>query len=496
MRTIVTVIEECSDRLGAKAELLTKSINTCIVTLQDSTRGVKGGKVMSEDLHRRLKAYKDAKLLATGVRPSDKSPMEKLEEMELTQGEEDELLDTSPTPGAPRVTVTKSAAPAQVYKVNINYNMKYSAEEIIPVLAKLPKGDAKRELIKNLIENSAVPVKKTALYKHVADYVATGVVKPWSKGGRPKLTVDDMKEMKPILIPAAAHISCTPEEFEAALGNMHSKKFEERHGWAAATVQRFCKRTVAQYRRLFQKTNDLDEGKALYLTDSRATAQFSMRNAVAYAVTVVEASFVEHPDGQLRAARRVPDDGVITARDLYADRRGFIVDKGLKISIDDTTLVLGLDKKDDQMCLYEHGTDGKHTAVSKQSGARPFVDIMRVSMTVAFNGVGRSAVPFVAVQVSEKELTNQSGFLAIRVPGLTMQSYITGSLEESGFLVFCRAKGDDDEEGSSTITVRAKYYVENVLLPWIEQERQRRMPTWQQDDVLPELTALVMVDGQ
>jgi hypothetical protein len=83
--------------------------------------------------------------------------------------------------------------------------------------------------------------------------------------------------------------------------------------------------TVAHYRRLFQKTNDLDEGKALFLTDSRATAQFSMRNAVAYAVTVVESSFVEHPDGPLRAARRVTDDGngVITARearDLYAHR--------------------------------------------------------------------------------------------------------------------------------------------------------------------------------
>ncbi len=80
---------------------------------------------------------------------------------------------------------------------------------------------------------------------------------------------------------------------------MQRKKFEERHGWAAAAVQRFCKKTVARYRRLFQKTNDLDEGKALYLTDSRATAQFSMRNAVAYAVTVVESSFVEHTDGPL-----------------------------------------------------------------------------------------------------------------------------------------------------------------------------------------------------
>ncbi len=116
-------------------------------------------------------------------------------------------------------------------------------------------------------------------------------------------------------------------------------------------------------------------------------------------------------------------------------------------------------------------------------------------MTVAFNGVGRSAVPFVAVQVSEKELSNQSGFLAIRVPGLTMQGFLTGSHDECGFLVFCRAKGDDDDD-SSPITVRAKYYVENVLLPWVKQERQQCMPTWQHDDVLPELTALVMVDGQ
>ncbi len=98
--------------------------------------------------------------------------------------------------------------------------------------------------------------------------------------------------------------------------------------------------------------------------------------------------------------------------------------------------------------------------------------------------------------VSEKELTNKSGFFAIRVPGLTMQGYLTGSRLECGFLVICRAKGDDDDEGSSTITVRAKYYMENVLLPWIQQERQQCMPTWQTDDVLPELTALVMVDGQ
>jgi hypothetical protein len=76
--------------------------------------------------------------------------MEKLEEMGLTQGEEDELLDASPTHGTPRVTVTKSAAPAQVYKADINYNFKYSAKDIIPVLAKLSKGDAKRELIKIL----------------------------------------------------------------------------------------------------------------------------------------------------------------------------------------------------------------------------------------------------------------------------------------------------------------------------------------------------------
>jgi hypothetical protein len=33
--------------------------------------------MMSEGLFRRLKADKDAKLLATGVRPSDKSPMDK-----------------------------------------------------------------------------------------------------------------------------------------------------------------------------------------------------------------------------------------------------------------------------------------------------------------------------------------------------------------------------------------------------------------------------------
>jgi hypothetical protein len=102
-------------------------------------------------------------------------------------------------------------------------------------------------------------------------------------------------------------------------------------------------------------------------------------------------------------------NGVITARDLYAGRRGFIVANELKFSIDDTTLVLGLEKKDEQMCLYERGTDGNHTAISKRPGAKPCMDIMRDSMTVAFNGVGRSAVPFVAVQVSEKELTNQSG---------------------------------------------------------------------------------------
>ena len=100
-----------------------------------------------------------------------------------------------------------------------------------------------------------------------------------------------------------------------------------------------------------------------------------------------------------------------------------------------------------------------------------------------------------AAQVSEKELTNESGFLAFRVRGLTMQGYITGSQEE-GFLVFCRAKRDDDKEGISSITMRAKHYVDNVLVPWIQQQRQQCMPTWQTADVLPELTALVMVDGQ
>jgi hypothetical protein len=129
-----------------------------------------------------------------------------------------------------------------------------------------------------------------------------------------------MKEMKPTLIPEAAHISCTPEEFEAGLRNLQLKKFEEKFDRAAATVKSFCKKTVERYRQLFKKTNNLDEGKALYLTDSRATAQTSMRNAVAYAVTVVESCFVENPNGPLRTARRVTDDGngVMTARDLYA----------------------------------------------------------------------------------------------------------------------------------------------------------------------------------
>jgi hypothetical protein len=38
------------------------------------------------------------------------------------------------------------------------------------------------------------------------------------------------------------------------------------------------------------------------------------------------------------------------------------------------------------------------------------------------------------------------------------------------------------------MTVRTNYYVENVLFPWIEQQRQQCMPTWpwQADDVLPE----------
>jgi hypothetical protein len=40
--------------------------------------------------------------------------------------------------------------------------------------------------------------------------------------------------------------------------------------------------------------------------------------------------------------------------------------------------VLGLDKKTEQLCLYERGTDGKHTAISKRSRSKPFVDIMRL----------------------------------------------------------------------------------------------------------------------
>jgi hypothetical protein len=489
------VMEGSTNGLCANVvKLLKGTLQTCIANLHESVRGVKGGKVKNEYLFKRLKADKDAKLFASGMRPSTKSPVEKLQE--LKQREEDYLLDDSPTHGTPRVTVTDSAE--QGYKVNIDYSSTYSAEEIIPVLAKAPKG-VKVDLMKNLIEKGAVPVKKACLYKHIADFVKTGKVKPWSMGGRPSLTVDDMKEMKSTLIPEGAHIACTTEEFEDALDKMQRKKFEERHGWAPAMVHGFCKRTVSYYRRLFQHVNNLDEGKALFLTDSRATAQFSMRNAVSYALTIVEACFVEHPQGLLCAAQRKTGDGNITAKDLYANRRGFIIANELKISIDDTTVVLGLDKRNDQLCLFEHGTDGKHTAISKRTGAKPFADIMRVTMTVAFNGVGRSAVPFVAVQVSEKELptlTNASGFFPIRVPGLTMQAHITGSRVEPGFLVFCRAKGDDDEEGSSTITVRAKYFVENVLLPWVKQERQQLKPTSQDDDVLPELTALVMVDGQ
>ena len=46
------------------------------------------------------------------------------------------------------------------------------------------------------------------------------MVKTWSQGGRPKLTVDDRKEIKSMLILEAAHISCTPEDLEAELGNM------------------------------------------------------------------------------------------------------------------------------------------------------------------------------------------------------------------------------------------------------------------------------------
>jgi hypothetical protein len=67
------------------------------------------------------------------------------------------------------------------------------------------------------------------------------VVKTWSQGGRPKLTVDDMKEIKSMLILEAAHISCTPEDLEAELGNMQLNKLEQRHGWAAATVQRLSR---------------------------------------------------------------------------------------------------------------------------------------------------------------------------------------------------------------------------------------------------------------
>ena len=62
-----------------------------------------------------------------------------------------------------------------------------------------------------------------------------------------KLTVDDMKEM---LIPDAAHMSCAPEELKAVLGSQHRNKYEEKLGRAAAMVQCFCNKTIERYRRL------------------------------------------------------------------------------------------------------------------------------------------------------------------------------------------------------------------------------------------------------
>jgi hypothetical protein len=174
LETIVEMIERPGGLGEGEAKLLAKELKNIIVVLQNSMRGVKGGKAMNEDLLRRLQADLNAKQLAAGMRLSGKSLVEMLEEMGHTQGEEDELLDTSPTHGTPRVKVMKSAG--QVYEVDINFIYKYSAEEIIPCIAKLPKGDKKRELIENLMKTGAVPVKKTALYKHVADFIATGVV--------------------------------------------------------------------------------------------------------------------------------------------------------------------------------------------------------------------------------------------------------------------------------------------------------------------------------
>jgi hypothetical protein len=76
-----------------------------------------------------------------------------------------------------------------------------------------------------------------------------------------KLTVDDMKEMTPALIPDAAHMSCAPEELKAVLGSLHRNKYEEKLGRAAAMVQCFCKKTIERYRRLLKETNEPDKGK-------------------------------------------------------------------------------------------------------------------------------------------------------------------------------------------------------------------------------------------